>query len=49
MTDNFEKLKNEISVLYPGIKDIELTKATENLINFFAKGVKSIYEVKKSD
>lgn len=35
MTDTSNKLKNELSVLYPDITDIELNNAAINLINFY--------------
>lgn len=43
MTD-FDKLKNELSVLYPDVTDIELNEITNNLINFFTTAVKSVLE-----
>ena len=35
MTDTYNQLKNELSVLYPDVTDIELNEITNNLINFF--------------
>ena len=45
MTD-FDKLKNELAVLYPGLTDKELHQMTDNLIKFFTIGVKNIYKTK---
>ena len=33
MTDTYTQLKDELSVLNPGIKDLELNNATMNLIS----------------
>ena len=33
MTDTYNQLKDELSVLNPGIKDLELNNATMNLIS----------------
>ena len=46
MLNEFERLKSELSVLYPGVTDIELTEMTDNLIKFFTVGIKNIYETK---
>lgn len=46
MLNEFERLKNELSVLYPGVTDIELTEMTDNLIKFFMVGIKNIYKTK---
>lgn len=46
MLNEFERLKSELSVLYPGVTDIELTEMTDNLIKFFTVGIKSIYKTK---
>lgn len=40
MLNEFERLKSELSVLYPGVTDIELTEMTDNLIKFFTVGIK---------
>lgn len=40
MTDTYSKLKNELSILYPGITDIELNEITSNLIDFYTTAVK---------
>lgn len=45
MTD-FDKLKNELVVLYPGLTDKELHQMTDNLIKFFTIGIKNIYKTK---
>ena len=46
MLNEFEKLKSELSVLYPGVTDIELNEMTNNLIKFFTVGIKNIYKTK---
>ncbi len=46
MLNEFERLKNELSVLYPDVTDIELTEMTDNLIKFFTVGIKNIYKTK---
>lgn len=48
MTD-FDKLKNELSVLYPDVTDIELNEITNNLIDFFTTAVKSVLEDDNQD
>ncbi len=42
MTDTYNQLKNELSVLYPDVTDIELNEITNNLINFFTTATKII-------
>lgn len=44
MTKEYNQLKNELSVLYPDVTDIELNEITNNLINFFTTAVKSVLE-----
>lgn len=46
MLNEFERLKSELSVLYPGVTDIELNEMTDNLIKFFTVGIKNIYKTK---
>lgn len=46
MLNEFERLKSELSVLYPGVTDIELNEMTNNLIKFFTVGIKNIYKTK---
>lgn len=46
MLNEFERLKNELSVLYPDVTDIELNEMTDNLIKFFTVGIKNIYKTK---
>lgn len=48
MTDTYNQLKNELSVLYPDVTDIELNEMTSNLIDFFVIGAKAVYETEKS-
>lgn len=48
MTDTYSQLKDELSVLYPGVTDTELNEMTSNLIDFFVVGAKAIYENKHS-
>mgnify|MGYP000146432277 FL=1 len=46
MLNEFERLKSELSVLYPDVTDIELNEMTDNLIKFFTIGIKNIYKTK---
>lgn len=46
MLNEFERLKSELSVLYPDVTDIELNEMTDNLIKFFTVGIKNIYKTK---
>ena len=43
---NLKDAKNELSVLYSGIRDIELNEMINNLIKFFMVGIKNIYKTK---
>lgn len=49
MTDTYAQLKDELSVLYPGVTDAELNEMTSNLINFFTTAVKSVLENDNQD
>lgn len=49
MTDTYNQLKDELSVLYPDVTDIELNEITNNLINFFTTAVKSVLEDDNQD
>ena len=49
MTDTYNQLKNELSVLYPGVTDIELNEMTNNLIAFYTTAVKAILEDENQD
>ena len=44
MLNEYERLKNELSVLYPDVTDIELNEMTNNLIAFYTTVVKAILE-----
>ena len=44
MTDTYNQLKKELSILYPDVTDIELREMTNNLIDFFTTVVKSVLE-----
>ncbi len=46
MLNEYERLKSELSVLYPDVTDIELNEMTDNLIKFFTVGIKNIYKTK---
>ena len=48
MTDTYNQLKDELSVLYPGVTDTELNEMTSNLIDFFVTGTKAFYENEKN-
>lgn len=49
MTDTYNQLKNELSILYPDVTDIELNEMTNNLIDFFTTAVKSVLEEDNQD
>ena len=49
MNDTYNQLKNELSVLYPDVTDIELNEITNNLIDFFTTVVKSVLEDDNQD
>ncbi len=40
MTDTYRKLKDELSILYPDVTDIELNEMTSNMIDFYTTAVK---------
>lgn len=44
MTDTYTGLKNELSILYPDVTDIELNEMTNNLIDFYTTAVKVVLE-----
>lgn len=44
MTDTYNKLKDELSILYPDVTDIELNEMVNDLIDFYTTAVKVILE-----
>ena len=44
MNNTYNQLKNELSVLYPDVTDIELNEITNNLIHFYTTTIKSVLE-----
>ena len=48
MSDTFKKIKEELSVYYPDVKDDELETMTKNLIKYFTLSAKAVYEAKKA-
>ncbi len=46
MTDTYNQLKDELSILYPDVTDIELNEMTDNLINFYKIAVEAVLEEK---
>lgn len=44
MTNTYNQLKNELSILYPDVTDIELNEMTNNLIDFYTTAVKAVLE-----
>ena len=46
---NLKDAKNELSVLYSGIRDIELNEMTSNLIDFYTTTVKAVMEGETTD
>ena len=49
MTNTYNQLKKELSILYPYVTDIELYEMTNNLIDFFTTAVKSVLEEDNQD
>lgn len=49
MTNAYNQLKKELSILYPDVTDIELNEMTNNLIDFFTTAVKSVLEDNNQD
>lgn len=49
INDNRSKLAYELSILYPGITDIELNEITTNLINFYKIAVETVLEQKNQE
>ena len=49
MSDTFKKIKEELSVYYPGVTDDELETMTKKLIKYFTLSVKAVYEAKKAE
>lgn len=44
MNDTYNQLKDELSILYPNVTDIELNEMTSNLIDFYTTAVKAVLE-----
>ena len=49
MTDTYNQLKKELSILYPDVTDIELNEMTSNLIDFYTIILKSVLEDGKQE
>lgn len=49
MKNTYNQLKDELSVLYPGVTDDELNKITDNLITFFTLSAKAVFEARKAE
>lgn len=49
MTDTYKQLKNELSILYPDVTDVELNEMTNNLVNFYKIAVETVLEQEKQD
>ena len=47
--DDRSKLAYELSILYPGVTDIELNEITTNLINFYKIAVEVVLEQENQD
>lgn len=45
----FKKIKEELSVYYPGVTDDELETMTKKLITFFKLSAKAVLEAKKAE
>lgn len=44
MTNTYIQLKDELSVLYPDVTDVELNEMINDLIDFYTTAVKVILE-----
>ena len=42
MIDTYSQLKDELSVLYPGVTDTELNEMTNNLIDYYKTAIKVV-------
>ena len=42
MTDTYNQLKDELSVLYPGVTDAELNEMTSNLLDYYKTAIKVV-------
>lgn len=49
MTNTYNQLKKELSILYPDVTDIELSEMTSNLIDFYTTAVKAVMEDETPD
>lgn len=49
MTNTYNQLKKELSILYPDVTDIELREMTNNLIDFYTTAVKAVMEDETPD
>ena len=49
MSNTYNQLKNELSILYPDVADIELNEMTSNLIDFYTTAVKAVLEDKTKE
>ena len=49
MTNTYNRLKKELSILYPDVTDIELSEMTSNLIDFYTTAVKAFMEDETPD
>ena len=49
MTDTYNQLRNELSILYPGFTDVELNEMTENLLSCYKIAVKTVLEQENQD
>ena len=49
MTNTYNQLKKELSILYPDVTDIELNEMTNNLIDFYTIAVKAVMEDETPD
>ncbi len=49
MTDTFNKIKEELSLYYPGITDIELTEMANNLMDFYTTTIKAVLEAPQAE
>ena len=49
MTNTFNKMKEELSLYYPDVTDIELTEMANNLMDIYTTAVKAVLEAPKAE
>ena len=49
MNNTYSQLRNELSILYPDVTDIELNEMTENLLNFYKIAIETVFDQENQD